>query len=156
MTGQIIVTIVALRPFHAQTRISFNARAGHYSGGHFLCHNLPVAREVFKPSTDSARRLVSTKKNIFSFAFGVLLGGRHKWGCFCVFVVNFTDVYTMRGFLCIFVYIWITASSPGSWPMKPISWLKVFLDSRLEYESLEGLMYFLAFLVQNNGKIIRN
>jgi len=44
---------------------------------------LPVARarEVFKPSTDSARHLVSTEKKI-SFGFGVLLGGRQKWGCF--------------------------------------------------------------------------
>jgi len=71
----------------------------------------------------------------------------------------FVDVYRMRGCLCIFVYIWMTSSSPGSRPIEPISWLKVFLDSRLQYESLEGLMDFLAFLVQKlwhkNQKFIR-
>jgi len=35
-------------------------------------------------------------------------------------------------------------SSPNN---EPKLWLKVWLDSRLEYESLEPLMDFLAFLV---------
>jgi len=43
--------------------------------------------------------------------------------------------------------------------MEPILWLKVFLDSRLQYEFSEGLMDFLAFLVQtlwqNKQKLIR-
>jgi len=39
-------------------------------------------------------------------------------------------------------------SSPGSRTVEPILWLKVFLDSTLKYESLEGLIDFLAFLVQ--------
>jgi len=39
-------------------------------------------------------------------------------------------------------------SLPGSQTIHQILWLKVFLDSRLQYESLEGLMDFLAFLVQ--------
>jgi len=60
----------------------------------------------------------------------------------------FVDVYTMRGCLCIFVYIWIITSLPGSRTIHQIWWLKVFLDSRLQYESLEGLMDFLKFLVQ--------
>jgi len=34
------------------------------------------------------------------------------------------------------------------WSNKPILWLKVFLDSRLEYESLEPLIEFLAFMIQ--------
>jgi len=59
----------------------------------------------------------------------------------------------MRGCFCIFVYIWMMSSSPGSRPIEPISWLKVFVDSRLQYESLEGLMDLLAFLVQ---KLWRN
>ena len=50
-------------------------------------------------------------------------------------------------------------SYPGSRIIHPILWLKVFLDYRLQYESLEGLMDFLAFLVQklwqNKQKIIR-
>ena len=39
------------------------------------------AREVFKPSADSARHLVSTEKK-FSFGFGVLLGGVTSGGVF--------------------------------------------------------------------------
>jgi len=39
-------------------------------------------------------------------------------------------------------------SYPGSRTIHQILWLKVFLDSRLQYESLEGLMDFLALLVQ--------
>jgi len=50
-------------------------------------------------------------------------------------------------------------SYPGSQTIHHILWLKVFLDSRLQYESLEGLMNFLAYLVQklwqNKQKIIR-
>jgi len=38
--------------------------------------------------------------------------------------------------------------APGNRPIEPISWLKVFFDSRLQYESSEGLLDFLAFLVQ--------
>ena len=55
----------------------------------------------------------------------------------------------MRGCLCIFVYIWMTSSLPASRPSEPILWLKVSLNSRLQCKSLEGLMDFLAFLVQN-------
>jgi len=50
-------------------------------------------------------------------------------------------------------------SYPGSRTNHHILWHKDFLDSRLQYESLEGLMDFLAFLVQklwqNKQKIIR-
>jgi len=50
-------------------------------------------------------------------------------------------------------------SYPGSRTIHQILWLKVFLDSRLQYASLEDLMDFLAFLVQtlgqNKQKIIR-
>ena len=52
----------------------------------------------------------------------------------------------------------MTSSSPVSRPIDPILWLKVFLDFRLQHESLEGLMDFLAFLVQkfwqNKQKLI--
>jgi len=50
-------------------------------------------------------------------------------------------------------------SYPGSRTIHQILWLKVFLDSKLQYESLQGLMDFLAFLVQmlwqNKKKIIK-
>ena len=53
----------------------------------------------------------------------------------------------------------MTSSSPGSQPNKSISWLKVLLHSRLWYESFEGLIDFLAFLVkkswQNNIILIQ-
>jgi len=39
---------------------------------------------------------------------------------------------------------------------EPISWLKVFLDSKLQYEPLEGLMDFLAFLVQKLWQNMQN
>jgi len=45
-------------------------------------------------------------------------------------VVFFVDDIT-TGCLCMFVYIWMTSTSCGSWPIEPFSWLKVLLDSRL-------------------------
>jgi len=59
----------------------------------------------------------------------------------------------------MFAYIWMTSSSPGSRTIEPILWLKYFLDSKLQYKSLEGLMDFLVFLVQklwqNKHNLIR-
>jgi len=43
----------------------------------------------------------------------------------------------------------MTSSSPGSRLTEPILWLKVLLDSKLQNESLEPLIDFLAFLVPN-------
>ena len=60
----------------------------------------------------------------------------------------FVNVCRFRGCLCIFLYIWIMTSLPGSRTIHQIWRLEIFLDSRLQYESLEGLMDFLAFLVQ--------
>jgi len=44
-----------------QIDFPFNARAGHCSGWHFFGHKSPAARarELFKPSTNSAGLLVS-------------------------------------------------------------------------------------------------
>jgi len=39
-------------------------------------------------------------------------------------------------------------SLPGSRTIHQIWRFEVFLDSRLQYESLEGLMDFLAFLIE--------
>ena len=65
-------------------------------GSSFFGYNSPaaLAREVFKPSVDSASLVVSSQIKIFSFGFGVLLGGRHKWGCFCIFMVYFARPWT--------------------------------------------------------------
>jgi len=43
-------------------------------------------------------------------------------------------------------------SYPVSRTIHQILWLKVFLDSRLQYEPLECLMDFLALLVKSYGK----
>jgi len=61
-------------------------RAGHYDGRHFVGHKSPAAkaRELFKPSTDLGRLYFRLKKK-FSFGFGILCGGRHKWECFRIF-----------------------------------------------------------------------
>ena len=56
-----------------------------------------TAREVFKHSTDSASLAVPSQKKIFSFGFGVLLGGRHKWGVsrFCGLLYPALDAHRM-------------------------------------------------------------
>jgi len=63
--------------------IPFNARAGHHRGRHFFGHNSPaaIARELFKPSTDSASLLVATKK-IFDLGLAFSLGDVTKRACF--------------------------------------------------------------------------
>jgi len=61
-------------------------------GSHVFVHNSPAAaaREVFKPSADSARLVVPSQKKLFSFRFGVLLGGRRKRVYFSVFMAYIT------------------------------------------------------------------
>ena len=49
-----------------------------------------------------------------------------------------------RGKVLLFFGFSFMTSSPNN---EPKLWLKVWLDSRLEYESLEPLKDFLAFLV---------
>ena len=56
-------------------------------------------------------------------------------------------VYITTGCLCMFVYVWMMSISCGNRPIESISSLEVLLDSRLEYESLEGLIDFVVFLV---------
>ena len=66
-------------------------------GAYVFGDNSPAAaaREVFfKPSTDSASLVVPSQKTFFRFVFGVLLEGRHKWGCFRVFMAYFTRPWT--------------------------------------------------------------
>ena len=40
-------------------------------GRPFFGQKLPAARELFKPSTDSASLLVEIEKNVFRFRFGI-------------------------------------------------------------------------------------
>jgi len=61
--------------------------------------------------------------------------------------VFFIDVDKMWACLYIFVYILMTASSPGSRRYESFFWLEFLLASRQSYKSLEGLLDFPAFLV---------
>jgi len=69
----------------------FNDHQSHYNGSCIFGYNsaTAAAREVFKHSTDSASLVVSSQKKIFSLGLGVLLGWRHKWRCFRVFMAYF-------------------------------------------------------------------
>jgi len=58
----------------------FNDCASQHIGAPFFGHKLPAARarELFKPSTDSASLGVKIKKKIFRFGFELFWGERHK------------------------------------------------------------------------------
>jgi len=43
---------------------------------------------------DSASLVVSSQRKILSFGFGILLGGRHKLGCFRIFMAYFARRWT--------------------------------------------------------------
>jgi len=92
------------------------------------CNNSPLEddNELYEPSKDSWSLLVCTKKKHFRFGFGVFGGGVWKR-----VVLTF-----------LFVSLWRHRLNKG-----PTFWLKVWLYSRLEYEALEALIDFLAFLV---------
>jgi len=71
-------------------------------------HNSPAAaaREVFKPSTDSASLLAPSQQKFFCFGFGVLLG-----------------VVTSGGVL---TFLWPTLPGPGRQSNGPTFWHKIF------------------------------
>ena len=93
------------------------------------CDNSPreYDKEPFEPSKDSWSLVVYTEKKLLRFGFGVFGGCRQREGRFC--------------FSLVFL-LWRHLTDN-----EPKLWLKLWLDSRLEYESLEPLMDFLAFLV---------
>ena len=107
-----------------QTQSSpFNALAGHCGGRCSFGHNSPAARarEVFKPSTDSSRLLVSTEKK-FS-----VLGLGFSW----------RDVIS-RG---IFVFLWPILPGPGRQSNEPFFGSSFFW--KLDYHpSLESPLAF--------------
>ena len=108
----------------------FNAHQSELIGSRFFGYNSPAAaaREVFKPSTDSASLVVPGQKKFFSFGLGVVLGVRHKWGCFA--------------------FSWHFLTVPGRPSNGPTLWIKYFYETRLSHESLEPLIGFLAYLDQ--------
>jgi len=82
-----------------------------------------AAREVFKPSTDSASLVVPSQKKIFSWFSG--------WG------------FTSGG---VFAFLWPTLPGPGRPSNGPTFCPKYFYETRLSYESVESLIGFLAYL----------
>jgi len=77
----------------ASLAVVFNAHQNPYIGSRFFGYNSPAAaaREVFKPSTDSASLVVPSQKKISVLGS---LGGRHKWGRFRIFMAYFTRPWT--------------------------------------------------------------
>jgi len=80
--------------FKAWYLVCFIFRVVKSQGGYFLpklCNAKLarwLARKLFTPSTDSPILTAEIENKIFSFWF--LCVERHKWGCFCVFLANFT------------------------------------------------------------------
>jgi len=92
----------------------------------------PWVRELFKSSNDSWGLCSLEWKNIFKISIRVLCPWDHDWGMFFGY---FYDAIIRSH--------------------EPILWLEAFLDSRLEYESCEPLIEFLAFLVQKLSQKIQ-
>ena len=88
---------------------------------------------------DSASLEVSSQKKIFSFGFGVLLGGVTSGG--------------------VFVFLWPTLHGLGRPSNGPTFWPKYFYETRISHETLEPLIGFLAYLDQNlchqNQKLVK-
>jgi len=86
------------------------------------------ARELFKGSNRSASLLVCTRKKIFCWGLQIFCEWRHKWSSFGAILAHFA---------------W-----PRAQPLGQSVSLKFLLEIRLESESFEPLINFLAFLVQ--------
>jgi len=91
-------------------------------------HNSPAAaaREVFKPSTDSARLLVSSQKNFSVLGLGFSWGDVTSGGVLAFYGLLYPDLDAKR-----------MAQHFGP---------SIFLETRLSYEFLEPLFGFLAYL----------
>ena len=84
------------------------------------------ARELFKPSTDSASLVVKIEKNNFLFRWVFFWRWRHKEDIF----------WKSRPPL----------AGPGPQPIDPLFWLKVLLKTRSKSASIEPWIDFLAYL----------
>ena len=123
----------------------FNDHQSHYSGSCIFGYTSApaAAREVFKPSTDSASLVVSSQKKIFQFRVRGSLGGASQVGVFSRFY----------GLLCPA----LDANRMGPHFLSNI-FMKLgrVLDS---HESLEPSIAFLAYLDQNlchkNQKLLK-
>ena len=95
-------------------------------GRPFFGHKSPAARELFKPSADSASLLVDIEIKRFLFSVGVFWKWRHNEGMFWKF--------------------WSHLASPGPQPIDPFYWFNVLLKTRSKSASIEPLIDLLAFL----------
>ena len=86
------------------------------------------ARELFKGSKESASLVDYNRKNIFWLGVRLFCDWRHKWSSFRVILSH--------------------VARPGAQPLGQSVSLKFSLETRLESESFEPLIDFLAFLVQ--------
>ena len=79
-------------------------------GSSLFCYNSPAAaaREVFKPSPDSASLVVSSQKKKFQFWVRGSLGGSSQVGVFCVFMAYFDRPWTPIEWAHIFdqIFLW--------------------------------------------------
>jgi len=106
----------------------FNDSAGLYLGRHIFVNNsaASIARELFKPSTDSASRLVSIINFMIWLESGVFCWWRHKEDIFS----NFSPILTC----------------PGYQSNEPFCWLKHFLETIQSAAFIEPLLDLLACL----------
>ena len=90
--------------------------------------SVDCARELFKSSTGSASLVDYTWKKFFGWGVRIFCDWRHKWSSFRVILAHVA---------------WPRAQLLGQ-----SVWLKFSLETRLESESFEPLIDFLAFLDQ--------
>ena len=91
------------------------------------------ARELFKSSNGSASLVDCTRKIYFGWGERIFCDWRHKWSSFRAILAHVT---------------W-----PRAQPLGQSVSMKFSLETRLESESFEPLIDFLAFLVQTLFKI---
>ena len=108
---------------------TFNIHKGHFFDQTF-CNSITIpyppaewARQLIKPSTDSASPLVEIEI-FFLLRSGDTYGAHHKGFCL------FGEFY----------------QALGSNPMSQYFWIKIVLESRLSPKSLEPVFGFLAYL----------
>ena len=94
------------------------------------------ARELFNGSNGSASLVDCTRKKIFAWGVRVFCEWRHKWSSFRVILAH--------------------VAWPRAQPLGQSVSLKFSFETRLESESFEPLIDFLAFLVQKLRSKINN
>jgi len=90
--------------------------------------SVDCARELFKGSNGSASLLDCSRKKCFGWGVRIFCDWRHKWSSFGVILAH--------------------VARPRAQPLGQSVSLKFSLETKLESESFEPLIDFLAFLVQ--------